>query len=55
MQKSGCSLCKSENPLHKNIPSEKNLLLFATAAELKILFCKTFCGIFTVEAIILAK
>ena len=27
MQKSGCSLCKSENPLYKNIPSEKNLLL----------------------------
>ena len=27
MQKSGCSLCKIENPLYKNIPSEKNLLL----------------------------
>ena len=27
MQKNGCSLCKSENPLYKNIPSEKNLLL----------------------------
>ena len=26
-KKSGCSLCKSENPLYKNIPSEKNLLL----------------------------
>ena len=23
MQKNGCSLCKSENPLYKNIPSEK--------------------------------
>ena len=27
MQKSGCSLCKSENPLYKKIPSEKYLLL----------------------------
>ena len=27
MQKSGWSLCKSENPLWKKIPSEKNLLL----------------------------
>ena len=27
MQKSGCSLCKGENPLYKKIPSEKNLLL----------------------------
>ena len=27
MQKSGCLLCKSEYPLYKNIPSEKNLLL----------------------------
>ena len=26
-KKSGCSLCKSENPLYENIPSEKNLLL----------------------------
>ena len=26
-KKSGCSLCKSENPLYKNIPSEKNLPL----------------------------
>ena len=26
-KKSGCSLCKSENPLYKNIPSEKDLLL----------------------------
>ena len=26
-KKSGCSLCKSENPLYKEIPSEKNLLL----------------------------
>ena len=23
MQKSGCLLCKSDNPLYKNIPSEK--------------------------------
>ena len=27
MQKKGCSICKSENPLCKNIPFEKNLLL----------------------------
>ena len=27
MQKSGCSLCKSENPLYKKIPFEKDLLL----------------------------
>ena len=27
MQKIGCSLCKSENPLYEKIPSEKNLLL----------------------------
>ena len=27
MQKSGCSLCKSEHPLYKEIPSEKSLLL----------------------------
>ena len=27
MQKSGCSLCKSENPLYEKIPSENNLLL----------------------------
>ena len=26
-KKSGCSLCKSENPLYKNIPSEKKILL----------------------------
>ena len=26
-KKNECSLCKSENPLYKNIPSEKNLLL----------------------------
>ena len=26
-KKSECSLCKSENPLYKKIPSEKNLLL----------------------------
>ena len=26
-KKSGCSLCKSEYPLHKNIPSEKKLPL----------------------------
>ena len=29
MQKSGCSLFKCENPLYKNIISEKNLLLLA--------------------------
>ena len=34
-KKSGCSLCKSENPLCKKIPSEKNLLLLY-----KILFLK---------------
>ena len=27
MQKSGCLLCKSENPIYKNSPSEKKLLL----------------------------
>ena len=26
-KKSGCLLCKSENPLCKKIPSDKNLLL----------------------------
>ena len=33
MQKSGCSLCKSENPLYKKIPSEKNLLIQWCALE----------------------
>ena len=33
MQKSGCSLCKSENLLYKNIPSEKNLFLPATCGK----------------------
>ena len=27
MQKSGCSLCKTENPLYEKISSKKNLLL----------------------------
>ena len=34
MQKSGCSLCKSENPLYKKIPSEKKLLLGGLAPPL---------------------
>ena len=27
LKKSGCSPCKSENPLYKKIPSENNLLI----------------------------
>ena len=37
-KKSGCSLCKSENPLCKKIPSEKNLLLIDSV---------TFCDCLT--------
>ena len=36
MQKSGCSLCKSEDPLYKNIPSEKNLLLSETWMDMEV-------------------
>ena len=31
MQKSGCSLCESENPLYENIPSEKILIALCFA------------------------
>ena len=35
-KKSRCSLCKSENPLYKNIPSEKNLLLFQSVENVLV-------------------
>lgn len=43
MQKSGYSLCKSETPLYKKIPSEKNLLLrLASIMTLNILINNQF-------------
>ena len=41
MQKSECSLCKSENPLFKKIPSEKYLLLKKTLAVMIFLLQHT--------------
>ena len=35
-KKSGCSLYKSENPLYKDIPSEKYLLLMNERAPLRL-------------------
>ena len=41
-KKSGCSLCKSENPLYKKIPSEKIYFYIRTSDDLKKGTCTRF-------------
>ena len=41
-KKSGCSLCKSEDLLYKNITSEKNLLLTPFSESSTTNFCQIF-------------